>query len=179
LTLYFDPSDAPVVYLMLKWITDEYHSEHLLDRVFMKASEQLANSDVFSEDQKMEVILEGKTSFLRKLQVHATRMKPKAGYAPHEDAYDVGILLFEGEIETLGEKVKAPALIYYAAGEPHGLTCTSDTMAKYIVFEFHAKHGDIYEHPKFRRRRKLKQSLTNPGLLFNHLKWVIKHKLGK
>ena len=172
-------SDTPVIYLMLKWMSDEYHSDQSLERVFTKSSDLLAGGDEFSGDQQMEIILEGKTNFLRKLQVHTTQMKPNAGYAPHKDGYDVGIVLLEGEVETLGEKVTAPAFIYYAAGEPHGLTCTSDTMAQYIVFEFHGKHGDIYEHPKFRRRRKLKEALTNPGLLFNHLKWVINHKLGK
>jgi quercetin dioxygenase-like cupin family protein len=171
--------DTPVVYLMFKWISDEYHSDHLLDCVFKKSSDRLVSNDGLCENLTMEVILEGKTSYLRKLQAHITQTGPKRGYDPHENAYDVGIVLFEGKIETLGEEIKAPALIYYAAGEPHGLKCTSHSAAKYMVFEFHGKHGDIYEHPKFRRRRKLKQSLTNPRLLFNHLKWVIRNRLGK
>ncbi len=46
-----------------------------------------------------------------------------------------------------------------------------DTVAKHIAFEFHGKHGEIYESPRDRRRRRLKESFTNPGIFLDHLKW--------
>ena len=172
-------SDKPVLYLMFKWLTDEYHSELPLVRTIIKSSEWVNDAEVAQAECGTNIILEGKTAYLRKLHGHTTQMKPGSSYPAHADAYDVGILLFEGQVETLGETVTAPALIYYASGEMHGMKSTGSGDAKYIVFEFHGKHGDVYEHPKLRRRRKIKQSLTNPGILINHIKLLIKRKLGK
>ncbi|MCZ6673735.1 MAG: cupin domain-containing protein, partial [Verrucomicrobia bacterium] len=176
---YKNTSDKPVVCLIFKWLTDEYHSEDSLDFTLVKGSEALAVESGEIIDAKYNLLLEGKTDYLRKLQSHITRLQPGRGYAAHVDSYDVGIVLYEGQVETLGETVDAPAFIFYAAGEKHGMKNTSNTFAKHIAFEFHGKHGDIYESPRFRRRRKLKESLTNPGLVIKHLKWVIKNKLFK
>lgn len=172
-------ADQPVLYLMFKWQTDEYHSKEILEKRFVKASETLGSDTLPGGDWNHSVLLEGKTEYLRKLHVHCTRMRAGKGYEAHADAYDVGIVLFAGQIETLGETVTAPALVFYAAGELHGLRCIGDTPAKYVVFEFHGKHGDIYETPGMRRRRKLIQSITNPRILINHLAFKIKRKLGK
>lgn len=172
-------SDKPVLYLMFKWLTDEYHSDNLLEHQFIRAGKLLEGKDPIETERETEVILEGKTDFLRKLHVHTTRINPGGGYEPHADGYDVALVLLEGEFETLNQTVKAPSVVYCAAGELHGMKCTSETMAKYLVFEFHGKHGEIYEHPKLRRKRKLKASLTNPGLIVKHLIWLIKYKLGK
>ncbi len=172
-------SDKPVLYLMFKWLTDEYHSDHLLPHKFIRGSKHLDAKTHIEKERETEVILEGKTDYLRKLHVHTTHINPDGGYEPHADSYDVAIVLMEGEIQTLNETLTAPAVVYCSAGELHGMKCTGDTLAKYLVFEFHGKHGDIYEHPKLRRKRKLKQSLTNPGIILNHLKWWIRYKLGK
>ncbi|MGB6680380.1 MAG: glycosyltransferase, partial [Candidatus Bathyarchaeia archaeon] len=72
-----------------------------------------------------------------KLHCHITTMQPGAGYAPHADSYDVAILLLEGTVETLGQRVSSQAVIFYAAGEPHGIKNIGDIPACYLVFEFH------------------------------------------
>jgi hypothetical protein len=64
-------------------------------------------------------------------------LQPESGYPPHADAYDVAIVLFSGEVETLDQRVTAPAVIYYSAGEPHGMRNVGDQPARYLVFEFH------------------------------------------
>jgi redox-sensitive bicupin YhaK (pirin superfamily) len=53
------------------------------------------------------------------------------------DAYDVAIIVLEGEVETLGQRVAPHGVIFYAAGEAHGLSNPGTTTARYLVFEFH------------------------------------------
>ena len=83
-------------------------------------------------------LLHGPTGCLGQLRSHLTVLQPGAGYEPHLDAYDVGIVLLSGEVETLGERVDAPAAIYYAAGEAHGMRNAGTEPARYLVFEFRA-----------------------------------------
>jgi mannose-6-phosphate isomerase-like protein (cupin superfamily) len=82
-------------------------------------------------------LLQGPTRYLGKLRSHVTVLQPGAGYEPHVDAYDVAILLLEGTVETLGECVDPLGVIYYAAGEPHGMRNVGSAPARYLVFEFH------------------------------------------
>ncbi len=87
---------------------------------------------------QMRRLFEGPTSFLGRLHAHVTTLQPGAGYAPHVDAYDVAILTLSGTVETLGERVEANSVIYYAAGEAHGMRNVGRGVARYLVFEFHA-----------------------------------------
>ena len=130
-----------------------------------------------SDKIKFGLLLKGKTNYLRTLQSHTAVLLPGQGYDPHPHDYDIGILHFEGQVETLGKTVHAPAFIYYAAGQIQGMKNAGDTVAKHIAFELHGKNGDLFESPRFRRRRKLKESLTNPMILINHLKWLVHRKL--
>ena len=80
----------------------------------------------------------GPTTFLGKLHAHVTTLQPGAGYEPHVDAYDVAILTLSGTVETLGDRVGPDTVIYYAAGEAHGMRNVGSGVARYLVFEFHA-----------------------------------------
>ncbi len=64
-------------------------------------------------------------------------LQPGAGYEPHADPYDVAILLLSGTVETLDRTLTAPGVIYYCAGEPHGMRNVGQDPARYLVFEFH------------------------------------------
>jgi hypothetical protein len=68
-----------------------------------------------------------------------TTLQPGAGYEPHVDAYDVGIVVLDGTIETLGERVEPHGVVYYAGGEPHGMHNPGDVPAVYLVFEFQGR----------------------------------------
>ena len=73
---------------------------------------------------------------------------PGAGYAPHADPYDVAVIVLEGTVETLGRRVEPCGLIFYKAGEPHGLENPTDHVARYVVFEFHGhrqRRGGVKE----------------------------------
>ncbi|UCG72465.1 MAG: cupin domain-containing protein [Chromatiales bacterium] len=140
-----NPGDRPVTYLMFKWLTDESQSKKTLQNVLIEGLADGRRPQVRKRTGLgMKILLEDQTHYLRKLHAHRTLIAPGQGYASHADAYDIGIVLFQGKVETLGQEVEAPAFVYYAAGEMHGMKNIGDQVADYIVFEFHGKHGEAY-----------------------------------
>ena len=88
-------------------------------------------------------LLEGQTRHLRTFHAHMTAVEPGGGYEPHTDAYDVGIVVLEGTVETLGNRAGPHAVIFYPAGALHGLKNVGRTRALYIVFEFHGRRPGL------------------------------------
>lgn len=144
---------SPVTYLMFKW-TSEYAgtaSAPLTTTIFDYKPSPSARSAGGGGDPQTPAesngeghvgftpqrIFEGPTRHLHKLQGHFTTLAPGHGYAPHVDAYDVAILTMTGTVETLGRKMGPRSVIFYAAGEPHGMKNVGDVPATYLVFEFH------------------------------------------
>jgi MoaA/NifB/PqqE/SkfB family radical SAM enzyme/quercetin dioxygenase-like cupin family protein len=99
---------------------------------------------------KAQKIFGGPTECLDYLRCHTSTLSPGAGYPAHADEYDVGIVVLEGEVETLGMKAEPGDLIFYAAGEPHGMRNSGEAPANYVVFEFHG-------------RASARQKLANPA----------------
>jgi len=85
------------------------------------------------------VALHGPTMHLGALHCHATTLQPGHGYEAHSDPYDVAIIVLEGEVETLGERIGPNGVVFCAAGEPHGMHNPGDAPARYLVFEFHSR----------------------------------------
>ena len=92
-----------------------------------------------SESFAVRRLFEGRTSILWKLECHVTTVAPGGSLAPHVDAHDVVIVVLEGEIETRGQRVGPRSVIFYPADESHGIRNQGDTVARYVVFEFHAR----------------------------------------
>lgn len=137
--------ERPVTYLMFKWLTDETQTTKGLQNIFIEGLTRKHRLQVSKDSgMGMRILLEGQTHYLRKLHSHRTLISPGRGYATHADAHDVGIVLIQGKVETLGQEVQAPAFVYYAAGEMHGLKNIGEQEADYVVFEFHGKHGEAY-----------------------------------
>lgn len=131
-------SEAPN-YLMFKWYAPLCMREEKLN------FGQFNALDSFHETESKagfhsQLIFQGKTGCLNKLHCHISTLSPGAGYKPHVDAYDVAIIVLEGEVETLGKRVGPYSVIFYAAGEPHGMSNPTNVKAKYIVFEFHGNN---------------------------------------
>ncbi len=103
-------------------------------------------------------VFEGRTRHLRKLHCHVTALDPGAGYDPHADAHDVAILVLEGTLETLGARVEAPAVVFYAGGELHGMRNVGDRPARYLVFEFHRDESDSWSRNRGGSHRILRSS---------------------
>jgi quercetin dioxygenase-like cupin family protein len=133
-------SIEPANYLVFRWKGRSWKdAEHL--------PYQMHDFSSFVEHQhknqgfKTSLIFEGPTGYLRKLHCHFSVLAPGAGYDAHKDNYDVGIILLEGEVETLGESFGPYSVIYYRAGHPHGMKNPGNKIAKYIVFEFHSRYS--------------------------------------
>ena len=129
-------SEEPANYLMLKWFAEpeDFGSAlPLKQHDAVSPDEKTVNADEF----RTYLVFEGPTAYLRRLQCHTSTLMPNGGYDPHVDTYDVAIIVLEGEIETLGERVVPHGVVIYPAGEPHGLRNPGEMAAKYIVFEFH------------------------------------------
>jgi quercetin dioxygenase-like cupin family protein len=129
-------SEDPANYLMFKWYTDPTESGSPLPFGHFNLFD---HTDVSAIEHGFcpRLVFEGPTAYMRKLQCHISTLTPGAGYEPHIDAYDVAIVVLEGEVETLGERVVPHSVIFYPAGEPHGMRNSGETIAKYVVFEFH------------------------------------------
>lgn len=131
-------SPTPASYLMFKWQDGATTSQSPL--AFGRFDVALSSADGQSQGPhgSRQRLFSGATPNLSKLSGHVSTMPPGAGYEPHADAYDVAIVTLEGEIETLGETVGPNSVIFYPAGQPHGMRNAGSTPAKYVVFEFHS-----------------------------------------
>lgn len=124
----------PVTYLMFKWATHSTGiTESLPTGVFDYRSQLVAgDSRAFAPLS----ILNGQTSWLKRLHCHLTRLRSGAGYAPHIDKYDIAIVMLAGKVETVGRILQPYDVVFCGAGEMHGMRNVSKDMAKYLVFEF-------------------------------------------
>ncbi|MEX1013808.1 MAG: hypothetical protein WDZ80_01445, partial [Candidatus Paceibacterota bacterium] len=82
-------------------------------------------------------LFEGPTKYLHKFRAHMSTLLPNGGYEPHSDPYDVALLVLSGTVETIGRSVGPNSVVFYAAGEPHGIRNVGEVNAAYLVFEFH------------------------------------------
>lgn len=131
-------SEAPANYLMFKWSagTKKKQSELAFGEysMFNPQDEREVKSGFTTR-----LVFESPTRYLRRLHCHTSLLTPGAGYEPHADKYDVSIVVLEGEVETIGQRVGPYGVIFYAAGKPHGMRNPGSAVAKYIVFEFHTR----------------------------------------
>ncbi|MGH6892009.1 MAG: cupin domain-containing protein, partial [Dongiaceae bacterium] len=126
----------PVTYLMFKWHAGPAGvGDPLSTSVF---EYDVGGAPAGARPMFQKRLFQQATHCLGKLHAHLTTLQPGAGYDPHVDAYDVAILLLSGEVETLGERVTPIGIIYYSAGELHGMRNVGNVPAVYLVFEFHS-----------------------------------------
>jgi mannose-6-phosphate isomerase-like protein (cupin superfamily) len=151
-------SIEPANYLMLKWQGGRGAQAPLAFGRF----DALARVAPPSSDKgfRAQLLFEGPTASLKKLHSHASMLSPGAGYEAHVDAHDVAIVVLEGEVETLGERVKPFGVIFHPAGESHGMTNPGPTPARYVVFEF---HGDVARATETKAPTVPTRSLVDPG----------------
>jgi quercetin dioxygenase-like cupin family protein len=155
-------SEAPTTYAMFKWTTDRKEQGRFLDHRVFSPGDTEGDARRRSEGVVQQPLLDGETKYLRKLHAHRTTLQPGAGYEPHVDSYDVAIVVLEGTVETLGERVGPNTVIFYAAGEPHGMRNVGDAPAVYLVFEFRGRHSKIGRPPDRRLRRRFLAAARHP-----------------
>lgn len=140
-----NPGTAPVGYVMFKWQAPLTGGPKSLG-VDILRSEDLV-PPVGAPPFWTRRLFEGATGCLGKLHAHLTVLAPGAGYEPHRDAYDVAIVTLSGTVETLDQAVGPQSVIYYGAGELHGMRNVGQEPARYLVFEFHAPGLDPLKPP--------------------------------
>jgi quercetin dioxygenase-like cupin family protein len=129
-------SAAPVMYTMFKWRNDIGRRGHRDTLTFGQTSTGIAPDGT---PRQLTKLVEFGTRWLDRLQAHLSIASPAASYPAHADPYDVAIVLIEGAIETLGQRLEAPAVLYHPARAMHGLAAVGDAPARYLVFEFDAQ----------------------------------------
>lgn len=140
-------SPEPATYLMFKWSKEgSPEADGQLETTILSYKSVATDIDPKpAQGVVYREILDGPTAYLTKLQSHVTTLQQGSGYQPHSDEYDVAILLLRGAVQTLGRKVEAHSVIFYAAGEPHGMINLGDCNAFYLVFEFHGRERDVQD----------------------------------
>ena len=118
---------GPATYVMLKWRCED--GEH---------DATLAHGR-FETSGSPRVLFEAPTRYLRKLHAHVSLLEPGKGYEPHADAYDVVIVVLEGEVETIGARARPHDVVFFLAGEEHGMRSVGEVPARYVVFELHGR----------------------------------------
>jgi quercetin dioxygenase-like cupin family protein len=129
-------SREPANYLMFKWRDNSMLRNGRLSFGRFDLSEFAAAPDS-ATGCHFGLVFEGATRWLSKLHAHLTTLAPSAGYEPHVDLHDVAIVVLKGEVETLGRRVGKHGVIYFAAGDPHGMRNPGPEAAQYVAFEFH------------------------------------------
>jgi mannose-6-phosphate isomerase-like protein (cupin superfamily) len=162
----------PATYLMFKWRSTASGSETPLP------ASVFAHEPVVVPEQPApratKLLFQQATDQLPKLHAHLTTVQPGGGYEAHADPYDVAIVLLTGEVETVGERVRPLGVIYYSAGEPHGMRNVGTEPATYLVFEFHTpatvahrqRRADALRQAKMmeKQRRKVEKQRRKRGL---------------
>ena len=126
---------SPVTYLMFKWHAATGTTERPLGTTFQHLD---GSTPISSEGFAPRLLFEHPTAYLTKLHAHLTDLQSDAGYPAHADGYDVAIVVLSGRLETLDRIAEPYDVIYYSAGELHGMKNVGDTPARYLVFEFHS-----------------------------------------
>lgn len=144
--------EGPVSYIMFKWQGIPTRRDTTLPTELYRIDANTDASQPWREEGwNMGRLFQGPTKHLRKLHAHVSTLEPGAGYPAHSDSYDVAIVVLEGTVETLGTRVEQHGVIFYAAGEPHGMRNVGDTPAAYVVFEFHGGHEPVRLPPALQR----------------------------
>jgi uncharacterized RmlC-like cupin family protein len=165
-------SNDPANYLVFKWYSDSGKKDSALTFGQFNMYNPVDDSEVEDGFHPCRVF-EGSTDCLQKLQCHTSTLTPRAAYDSHTDSYDVAIVILEGEVETLGERAGPHSVIFYAAGEPHGMRNPSGAVAKYIVFEFHFRKEVKISNPRYLSSLLLVK-LTDPRRWKRRLKHLFK-----
>ena len=143
----------PATYLIFKWTNESEASDAPeLESSVVRFDDGTNGATKRSNGWTRKRLLDSPTRYLRKLHCHLSVLEPGAGYRPHADPYDVAILVLEGTLETLGRRVGRHGVIFYAAGEPHGMENVGPSPASYLVFEFHGGNFAPHYRPKGQRR---------------------------
>ncbi|WP_170157068.1 cupin domain-containing protein [Roseimicrobium gellanilyticum] len=128
----------PARYMMCKWIADPSGATPSLGFAQVTVPPS-GGEDAVKGDGcwHKTVLFEGPTACLSKLRCHVTTVEPGGGHAPRVDSYDIMIVVLEGEVLSLGQRMGKDGVLFCAAGIPHGMENVGTVPARYLVLELH------------------------------------------
>ena len=127
---------GPAEYLVIKWHGPKTPVESVMDAaVYSSADVEPRGGEGF----RSATLFEGPTRYLAQLHCHLSVLEPGAGFDAHHDAHDVAIVVLEGTLTSLGNKVESPGVLFTSGGYPHDLHNPGSSPARYLVFEFHGR----------------------------------------
>lgn len=153
---------APVTYMMFKWRLAG--AKPAADAIGAGVYRYGRKDEKAVTGWEIEKVMEGPTEFLGKLHCHLSRLAPGAGYDAHIDGYDVAIIVLSGRVETLAREAGPCDVIYYPAGQKHGMRNVGNEPARYLVFEFHSSAIDFRKRITRRIKPLAKQILKRAAL---------------
>ncbi|MFN3231369.1 MAG: cupin domain-containing protein [Alphaproteobacteria bacterium] len=145
-----NPGDRPVTYMMLRWAGSASGARWPLETQTIDAEANPPRA--LSDGLAVRTLLDEPTGILSKLHVHLSEMAPRGGYEPHIDAYDMAIVVLEGEIEMMGNTVAPYGLILLSGGQPHAIRNPGAAPARYLVFELHRNTAFMQDKPPLIRK---------------------------
>ncbi|HUF08900.1 MAG TPA: cupin domain-containing protein [Rhodothermales bacterium] len=141
-------NEGSATYLMFKWYSPGWQGGPALPYGLFDALDRGEHREI-RDGFLTRRLFEGPTACLGKLHAHSSILKPGGGYDPHVDAHDVAIVVLKGQVETYGSTYGPNSVIYFPAGERHGMRNTGEADAQYLVIEFHGASGAL---PSIRTR---------------------------
>jgi quercetin dioxygenase-like cupin family protein len=163
-------SEEPANYIMFKWHDSPSGVKSPQEfSIYSLFDEPLDSSSDNIKELHTRLVFEGSTGYLKRLHCHTTELASSGGYEPHSDQYDIAIIVFMGELETLGKTVGPHDVIFYKNGDVHGMSNRGDIPAFYAVFEFHGKKPQLW--PGYHNLKRILLSVLNePGSLKPRIK---------
>jgi mannose-6-phosphate isomerase-like protein (cupin superfamily) len=128
------PAGATATYLMFKWVGRDISAD---DVVAVTPFD--TRGEPTERPFSTHPVFEHPTRYLERLHCHTSTLRLGAGYAPHRDDHDVAIVVLDGEIEVLDERLAASDVLFVPAGEEHGMHNPSAAPAHYLVLEFRGR----------------------------------------
>ncbi len=86
-----------------------------------------------------QVVVDEPTTWLDRLEVHASGLLPGCGYKPHVDSHDVIIVVLDGEVNYDGIAHPPGSCLLHPGGWKHGLRNEAGVPAHYLAIELHGK----------------------------------------
>jgi mannose-6-phosphate isomerase-like protein (cupin superfamily) len=148
--------ERPAQYLMFKWTGPAERSGALERQLRHAGSISVGAEGAF----RSRGLFEEATRYLDRLHCHVTELDPGGGYDAHVDAHDVAIVLLEGEIESSGTRLAAPAVLFSSGGQPLDMGNPGNDVARYAVFEFHGS-GPLDRLGPSRRKQRRRDGPTS------------------
>lgn len=127
-------SPESATYLAVKW-----HANIRLDTAEAKpgTSRIVEYSKVTTPGA--ETVFDAPTTWLDRLEIHASGLPAGDGYRSHVDSHDVVIVVLDGEVTFGGVAYPPGSCLLHPGGWKHGLRNASSVPAHYLVIELHGK----------------------------------------